>query len=222
MLHDILVNYLLPLLIYGFITGLANLALAHKSQIETWSESHPKYAGFLKLMRAVGFDPWSLVAALSLWAKKRLPDAQQNGAKAIAQLKAASVRPLPLEEHEPTPRWAGPSSGSGLAVLLLVALASLHSSACNLFGANGSFWPAVKSCAPSPSSLVSQAADVLLAGGDYEAALKELALKDGADAVLCAVRAAVDQLMGKVGANPENGAAAARGKAFLAKHEVAP
>lgn len=33
MLQHILTAYLLPLLIYGGITGLANLLLSHKSQI---------------------------------------------------------------------------------------------------------------------------------------------------------------------------------------------
>jgi len=123
-MHDILVNYVLPLLIYGFITGLANLALAHKSQIESWAETHPKYAGFLKLMRAVGFDPWNLVSAVSLWAKKRLPDAQQNGAKAVAQLKAESMRPPPLDESEITPVVK-------MTPLLLLAIGfAFHAQAC--------------------------------------------------------------------------------------------
>lgn len=111
----------------------------------------------------------------------------------------------------------------GAAALLLVFALSASLTACSLFGSGGSFWPVVEHCAPSPASLVSQVEDVLLAGGDYEAALKQLALQDGAGIIQCAVAAAVDLLTakaGKVGASPESAPAAARGKAFLAAHPV--
>jgi hypothetical protein len=104
---------------------------------------------------------------------------------------------------------------------LLVALTLLSLPSCSVFGSGGSFWPAVATCAPSPAKLVAQVESILLAGGDYEHALEQQALQDGAAAVECAVKAAVDSLMAKVGASPEQGAAAARGKAFLMKHQVA-
>ncbi len=108
----------------------------------------------------------------------------------------------------------GPMGG----VLALGLVFSL--TGCAIFGAHGSFWPALEHCAPSPASLVSQVEDILLAGGDYEAALKSKALQDGAGIVECAVASAVDLLSakaGKIGASPESAPAAARGKMFLAK-----
>lgn len=112
-----------------------------------------------------------------------------------------------------------PPLPGGMVLILAIGFA-FHAQGCSVFGSNGSFWPKVERCAPVPGTLVSQAADVLLAGGDYEAALKELAVKDGAAAVVCAVQAAVDSLLGKVGASPEDGQAVARGKAFMAKREA--
>jgi hypothetical protein len=121
--------------------------------------------------------------------------------------------------HSHSVEMKKPDGASG-AVVILALLAASATSACGIFGSHGSFWPALSHCAPSPSSLVSQVEDVLLAGGDYEAALKDLAIKDGAGIVECAVTAAVGLLTaksGKFGASPESGHAAARGKAFLAK-----
>ena len=126
MLQHVLTNYILPLLIYVFITGLANLLLAHRSQIESWAEANPRYAGYLKFQRAIGFDPWSFIAAVSLWAKKRLPDAQQNGVKAVAALvEAESVRAPRMFPSEPPPSFPP-------AALLLLAIAfAFHAQACS-------------------------------------------------------------------------------------------
>lgn len=107
------------------------------------------------------------------------------------------------------------------AVLTLACMLGLTglTAGCSLFGGSGSFWPVVKQCAPSPASLIDQAADVLLAGGDYRQALKDLALSNGAAAVECAVKAAIDSLLGKVGAGPTEQHAVARGRAFLAENQ---
>lgn len=53
--------------------GLVSLALANRSQIDAWAEKHPRVAGALKLVRALGFDPWLLVQGLSLLIRKKLP-----------------------------------------------------------------------------------------------------------------------------------------------------
>lgn len=58
MLHDVIFKYLLPLLGCGFVTGVANLLLSNKSQVELWAETHPKLAAAMKLLRAIGLDPW--------------------------------------------------------------------------------------------------------------------------------------------------------------------
>lgn len=119
----------------------------------------------------------------------------------------------------PLPSSKNPIKVPPLACLML-CLVAMCLDGCSLFGSHGSFWPVLEHCAPSPASLVSQVEDMLLAGGDYEASLKALALKDGAGIVECAVAAAVDLLTaksGKIGASPDDAPAAARGKVFLAK-----
>jgi len=103
------------------------------------------------------------------------------------------------------------------AALALLCCLAHHFTACAVFGSGGSFWPKVAHCAPSPASLVSQVTDILIAGGDYESGLKQLALQDTAEAVECAVKAAVDALAGQVGVDSNAGPAVARGKTFLAK-----
>jgi len=135
-------------------------------------------------------------------------------AVAAAVAKKASVPP----PSDKTPPWGGPASG--IAALLLAVCFAHYVTACALFGAHGSFWPKVEHCAPSPAHLLSQVTDILLAGGDYEKSLEDLALIDSAEAVECAIKAAVDSLASKVGASPEDGSALARGKAFLAEHPV--
>lgn len=76
MLNQVLAT-LLPLLLWGGLTGIINLAFGYKSQIEAWAESRPKVAALLKLSRAVGLDPWNILSAVKLAATKKLPDAQK-------------------------------------------------------------------------------------------------------------------------------------------------
>lgn len=99
----------------------------------------------------------------------------------------------------------------GAVLLCLVLSTSL--TACGFL--KGSVWPIVEKCAPSARILVAQVEAVLLAGGDYEATLKQIAVTDGEEAVVCAVKEAVSELAGKIGASESS--AAARGHAFLAK-----
>jgi hypothetical protein len=117
------------------------------------------------------------------------------------------------------PKDPSPPAASLVGVLCFAALC-FALGGCAIFGAHGSFWPKVEKCAPSPASLVSQVADILVAGGDYEAALKALALQDGAAAVICAVQAFVSSTGHKFGAGPEELSGVARGKAFLTEHPV--
>jgi hypothetical protein len=112
------------------------------------------------------------------------------------------------------PTFGGMGPMGGMLVMCLV----LSLTGCAWF--KGSFWPNVSHCAPSPASLVADVADILSAGSNYESALEQLALVKGKDLVLCAVEAFVNSIGKKVGASPEEMAAHARGKAFLAKHPV--
>jgi hypothetical protein len=103
-------TYLLPILIWGGITGILNLGLTYKSQIEAWVVAHPKLAAWSKFLRGVGFDPWALHAWALLLAKKRLPDAQQANSPVAkneqrkADAKRLSEAPsVPFEIDDETP-----------------------------------------------------------------------------------------------------------------------
>lgn len=125
---------------------------------------------------------------------------------------------VPPAASDKKPPTGVTGSLAGAALLLLGIGLSLHATGCAWF--KGSFWPNVEKCAPSPAALIAQVGQLLAAGGDYETALEQLALTDGKDIVLCAVQAFVNSIGSKVGASPEELAAVARGKAFLAEHPV--
>jgi hypothetical protein len=111
-------------------------------------------------------------------------------------------------------RGAGLTGGVSF-VLTLVLACGLPG--CSVFGPGGSVWPAVARCAPSERDLIDQVAAILLAGGDYKAALLERAKTTTKEAIVCAVQAAVDELASKVGASPARMSAASRGNEFLAE-----
>lgn len=116
----------------------------------------------------------------------------------------------------------GPGSSIAGTALLLIGIGfALHLTGCGFFASKGVTWPTLAAnCLPSPAKLVSQVEAILFAGGDYEKALEQQALTDGAGAVECAVAEATQALLaskGKVGASAQAGPAADRGKAFLAK-----
>jgi hypothetical protein len=70
-------NIILTGLLYAALTGIFNLALGHKSQVEAWAMANPKLAALLKLTRALGFDPWNAFSGGLLLLKGKLPAAQQ-------------------------------------------------------------------------------------------------------------------------------------------------
>lgn len=106
MLKETLLTYVLPVLIWGGVTGIINLAFGYKSQIEAWAESHPRLAALLKFTRGIGLDPWQLLSALKLFAEKKLPDAQKaNSAVAKSEQRKADAKRL----------GGPPSGGSGVA-----------------------------------------------------------------------------------------------------------
>lgn len=84
---SLVVAFLKPYLWY-LALGVVSLVLSHRSQIDEWAENNPRLAAVLKLVRALGLDPWMLVQAISLLVRKRLPAAQVAGSK--------SMRPPPL------------------------------------------------------------------------------------------------------------------------------
>ena len=76
---------LTTLLIYLCATGILNSIIGHKSQIDAWAEKRPTLAAVLKILRGLGFDPWMLVQAATLVAKKRLPLAMQDDPVAVVR-----------------------------------------------------------------------------------------------------------------------------------------
>lgn len=83
-------EFVASIAIYWGITSVVNFALARRSQADAWAEAHPNVAGALKLLRGIGLDPWLILQALSLWAKKRLPSVVRNG----------SLRPPPPPRND--------------------------------------------------------------------------------------------------------------------------
>lgn len=112
----------------------------------------------------------------------------------------------------PPPPLAAAIIGAALGLAAAFALPG-----CSLFGPGGSVWPAVENCAPSPQSLIQRVTVILLAGGDYKAALLELAKTETKEAIVCAVQAATAELRSKVSASPASAEAVGRGNAFLAE-----
>lgn len=66
-------NVILAGVAYAAITGVLNLLLSERSRVDAWAANQPRLASLLKLLRAVGFDPWLVVASASLMFKGRLP-----------------------------------------------------------------------------------------------------------------------------------------------------
>lgn len=113
MLKDLLA-YIVPLLLWGALSGVLNLILTRKSQIETWVNAHPRLAAWSKLLRSIGFDPWAAHAWLTLLGKKRLPEAQQADSP-IAK----------LERRKADDKRLGPTSIIPPTMLLMLCLVLL-------------------------------------------------------------------------------------------------
>jgi hypothetical protein len=67
------------LIIYGLATGVLNLLLSERSRVDSWCASRPRMAAALKLLRAVGLDPWHVVSATNLLVRGKLPAAMRRG-----------------------------------------------------------------------------------------------------------------------------------------------
>jgi hypothetical protein len=72
---DALLDYVFahPWLLW-LVAGLFSLVLSRRSQVDAWVEMHPRLAAALKLLRALGLDPWMVIQSLSLLFRGRLPD----------------------------------------------------------------------------------------------------------------------------------------------------
>lgn len=81
---------IVPLMLWGAVSGVLNLMLTRKSQIEAWVNANPRLAAWSKLLRSIGFDPWALHAWATLLVKKKLPEAQQADSD-IAKIEQAKA-----------------------------------------------------------------------------------------------------------------------------------
>jgi hypothetical protein len=119
--------------------GLLSLLVSQKSQIDAWAEKNPRAAGFMKLLRSLGIDPWLLVQSLSLIVRGKLPvklQAAQIVAAAgtritpeVLQEVAKQSSPPPPDDDPPTPRDGRPLPPAAIALLFAGSLA-LNQTAC--------------------------------------------------------------------------------------------
>lgn len=176
------------------ITGLLNLLIARKSQVDAWAESNPRWAALFKLFRSLGIDPWMFIQSLALFFSGKLPKSVKSEPE-----KKPNIPPL------------------GPALALLAALSIVGSSGCS----QGFSWPkVVESCAPAPADLIKEITSILVSdsGELNENALKELenlGRKHSGEAVLCVVSSLVEEWTGKVGVSKDESNGARRGQEFL-------
>lgn len=116
-------NAILVGVAYAALTGVFNLVLANKSQIEVWATANPRLAALFKFTRAIGFDPWALFASMTLLFAKKLPAAQRADSP-VAVRAEETVRIIPS-------RRPGPPFPPAAALLLLAFVA--HSQACAIW-----------------------------------------------------------------------------------------
>lgn len=116
------------------IFGVLSLALSRQSQIDAWVEQHPRIAGMMKLLRALGLDPWMAAQALSLLIRGRLPiklQAQKLVAEKDAPPPSREVLAEARKQSEPPPPPKPPSVPHIAATLMLcIALAAFMFGAC--------------------------------------------------------------------------------------------
>lgn len=139
-------------------------------------------------------------------------------AKSVVPLTPATLQPiltavLVAVAHY-VDAWQGAADAAkkiGPVVLVLLGIGfAANAQGCALFESK---LPDVEKCAPTPAELATQVAEILTAGGDYTAALEQLALKDSEAAVICAVETFLGNA--KLEATPSNTAAKERGRAYL-------
>jgi len=63
-----------PTLVLYALFGAIALLFGSKSRVDAWCNSHPRVAGAFKLLRAIGIDPWHILAAVQLIIRGRLPE----------------------------------------------------------------------------------------------------------------------------------------------------
>lgn len=111
-MRETLVSILIPVGLY-LALGILNALIAKRSQIDAWAEANPRAAALLKMMRALGLDPWMALQSLTLLVKGRLPLALKG-----RQDEPPRVTPIP-------PPATGP------VALFVIAFVALTQQACS-------------------------------------------------------------------------------------------
>src|SRR5690606_9622261 len=185
--------------------GLISLLIANRSQIDEWAEKNPRVAGILKLMRALGIDPWMLLQSISLIVRGRLPKPPSSNGGSGGSGKGDHIVFPPLQSEPPPSNDRGPHALASAFRLRLVPLAALL---CLLAlpgcsAVRDVVWRPIAKCSPAPEQVF---ADVLAVLGSDPgasladkglAALEELARKySSTEFVQCAVAEVLDTFAG--------------------------
>jgi len=162
--------------------------------IQVWLPPLLPFSAALQAQLA-GVATWTdLTVALIVSAALLLPGAPSNRSAA------------PLQAPKP---FVPPPMG----LLCLFCLGCFGLSGCALFESK---LPDAEKCLPTPASLAAQVADILAAGGDTTTALEQLAITQGEQAVICAVKA----FLSKPAVSPTDSPERARARAYLAAKGV--
>jgi hypothetical protein len=95
---------LIPLLGWGLLTGLLNLLVGRRTQVEAWCKLHPRVAGALSMLRASGFDPWKYIDGLAALATGRWSAATKGKLSAAIKLLAIGGLLMGCAAGQPTPK----------------------------------------------------------------------------------------------------------------------
>jgi len=186
-------------ILVAFLAQLSRIFAATKpfwgklpAGIQVWL---PPLLPFVAALQAqlAGVATWTdLVVALIVSAALLLPGAPSNRSSAPLQSPKPFVPPMGL---------------------LMLCFACFVLSGCALFESK---LPDAEKCLPTPASLAAQVADILAAGGDTTTALEQLAITQGEQAVICAVKA----FLSKPAVSPTDSLERARAHAYLAAKGV--
>jgi len=143
-------------------------------------------------------------SAAPMQASKPVSGTPSAGDVAVAKAMSSGAVQTP---PGPKPPSIPPLAAAGLFALCFVL------GGCALFESK---LPDAERCLPTPASLAAQVADILAAGGDTTTALEQLAITQGEQAVICAVKA----FLSKPAASPTDSPERDRARAYLAAKGV--
>jgi hypothetical protein len=121
------------LLLHGAL-ALILLAVARRSQIDSWAESNPKIAGVLKILRGLGIDPWLVLSGLSLLIRGKLPATKDDskrppsgGAGGLVGLAICVIAALAIGCASIPPQFKDVANEAGARTAVMTACSLGHS-----------------------------------------------------------------------------------------------